>query len=41
MLVGMFLFVKLVMENLYEQGSKRNLLHEIEAYPFPEDIEKA
>jgi hypothetical protein len=37
----MFLFVKLVMENLYEQGSRRDLLNEIEVYPFPEEIGEA
>jgi hypothetical protein len=34
----MFLFAKLVMENLYAQESQRHLLDEIEVYRFPEKL---
>jgi len=37
----MFLFVKLVMENLYEQGTRGNLVKEIDLYPFPNGIGQA
>jgi len=37
----MFLFVKLVMENLYAQGTKGYLVEELEKYPFPDGIGQA
>ena len=37
----MFLFAKLVMENLFAQETKRNLLDEIEVYPFPAELGEA
>ncbi|KAE9374277.1 hypothetical protein N431DRAFT_371745 [Stipitochalara longipes BDJ] len=38
---GMFLFVKLVMENLYAQGTRGNLIDELNLYPFPDGIGEA
>jgi hypothetical protein len=38
---GMFLFAKLVMENLYAQETQENLLKEIEIYGFPKGLEEA
>ncbi|RFU25373.1 hypothetical protein B7463_g10968, partial [Scytalidium lignicola] len=35
---GMFLFAKLVMENLHAQETRIDLLREIEEYPFPEGL---
>lgn len=36
--VGMFLFAKLVMENLHAQETRMELLNEIDVYPFPEGL---
>ena len=36
--IGMFLFAKLVMENLHAQETRMDLLREIEEYPFPEGL---
>jgi len=38
---GMFLFAKLVMENLHAQETQMNLLIEIEVYRFPKGLEDA
>ena len=40
-ITGMFLFAKLVMENLYAQETEENLLKEIEIYRFPKGLEEA
>jgi hypothetical protein len=37
----MFLFAKLVMENLHAQETRMDLLREIEVYPFPEGLRDA
>ena len=36
--IGMFLFAKLVMENLHAQETRMDLLKEIDEYPFPEGL---
>ena len=41
MLIGMFLFAKLVMENLYAQETQYNLLQEVNVYGFPKGLEDA
>jgi hypothetical protein len=37
----MFLYAKLVMTNLFEQTSKANVLHEMDASVFPKGLEDA
>jgi hypothetical protein len=37
----MFLFAKLVMENLYAQGSKQDVLEETQRYRFPTGLKEA
>lgn len=39
--IGMFLFAKLVLENLYAQERQEDLFNEIQSYNFPEGIEDA
>jgi hypothetical protein len=37
----MFLYAKLVMENLYDYETPYDLLQEIRQYPFPNGLEEA